>query len=98
MHAIFSLYIRLRQVWHLLGYRISSVFFYHHRTPALIQRDVKRLAKKPRHLSVILTSEGGGRRGGDLERLINETADIAVWCACADIPVLSVYERSGMSF
>ena len=87
--------MRLRQAWHLVAYRLASVFFYHHRTPALIQRDVKRLGKQPRHISAILAQEDGGRRGGDLERLINETAELAAWCVCAGIPTLSVYERSG---
>jgi dehydrodolichyl diphosphate syntase complex subunit NUS1 len=95
MHIVFSAYLRIRQVWHQVCYRIASVLFYHHRTPALIERDVKGLRKLPEHVSVILTSEEGERSGGDLERLINETADIATWCACAGIPMLSVYEKSG---
>ncbi|KAK1492674.1 Di-trans,poly-cis-decaprenylcistransferase [Colletotrichum cuscutae] len=81
LHAIFSLYIRIRQAWHLVCYHISSIMFYHHRTPEYIERDVVGLKKKPKHLS--------------LERLVAEAAEIAVWCVCAKIPVLTVYERTG---
>lgn len=95
MHAVFSLYIRTRQACHLVWYRLASIFFYHHRSPGLIQKDIRRLGRTPNHLSVILTAEGGGRSGGDLERLISEAAEIATWCACAGIPFLSVYERTG---
>lgn len=86
--------MRFRQAWHVVSYRVSSILFYHHRTPALIERDVKPLAKKPKHLSAILKMENAGR-ATDLERLINEASDLAVWTACAGIPLLSVYERTG---
>ncbi|KAL5611523.1 hypothetical protein BROUX41_000884 [Berkeleyomyces rouxiae] len=95
MHSIFSLFLRLRQAWHIVAYRTSSILFYHHRTPALIERDVKPLAKKPKHLSVILKMEHVGR-ATDLERLINDASDLAVWTACAGIPTLSIYERTGV--
>ncbi|KAK2734789.1 di-cis-decaprenylcistransferase [Colletotrichum kahawae] len=96
IHAIFSLYIRIRQAWHLVCYHVSSVMFYHHRTPEYIERDVVGLKKKPKHLSVILKTEEGGRHGAELERLVGEAAEIAVWCVCAKIPVLTVYERTGL--
>ncbi|KAF9879122.1 di-cis-decaprenylcistransferase [Colletotrichum karsti] len=96
LHAFFSLYIRIRQAWHLVCYHISSVMFYHHRTPEYIERDVVGLKKKPKHLSVILKMEEGGRHGAELERLVGEAAEIAVWCVCARIPVLTVYERTGL--
>ncbi|KKA31150.1 hypothetical protein TD95_004864 [Thielaviopsis punctulata] len=95
MHSVFSLCMRFRQAWHLVSYRVSSILFYHHRTPALIERDVKPLTKKPKHLSAILKMENAGR-ATDLERLINEASDLAVWTACAGIPLLSVYERTGI--
>ncbi|KAI3542679.1 Di-trans,poly-cis-decaprenylcistransferase [Colletotrichum abscissum] len=96
LHAIFSLYIRIRQAWHLVCYHISSIMFYHHRTPESIERDVVGLKKKPKHLSVILKREPSGRHGAELERLVAEAAEIAVWCVCAKIPVLTVYERTGL--
>lgn len=94
LHGIFSLYIRVRQAWNVVRYQISSVLYYHHATPQYIQRDVEGLKKKPKHLSAILKSESH-RVASDMDRLIDETAELATWCACANIPMLSVYEKTG---
>jgi hypothetical protein len=56
---------------------------------------VKGLSRLPKHLSVILSLEDGGRGGAELERLVNEASEIAAWCASAGIPRLSIYERTG---
>ncbi|KAL2756779.1 hypothetical protein ACRALDRAFT_2101653 [Sodiomyces alcalophilus JCM 7366] len=96
IHIIFSVYIRLRQGWHTVLYRIRSIAFYHHRTPAIIEKDTATLEKKPQHLSVILKMDQAGRHGPELERLVNEAAEIAVWCACAKIPMVTIYERTGL--
>lgn len=94
VHALFSLYIRLRQAYHTVGNCIYSIYYYHHRTPELIQRDVKGLSRLPNHISVVLTLEDHKRDG--TERLIDEAANIAAWCASAGIPHLSIYEKTGM--
>ncbi|GAB1311122.1 ditrans,polycis-polyprenyl diphosphate synthase [(2E,6E)-farnesyldiphosphate specific] [Madurella fahalii] len=94
IHAVFSLYIRLRQAYHAVGNCIYSIYYYHHRTPELIQRDVKGLGRLPNHLSVILTLEDHKRDG--TEKLIDEAANIAAWCASAGIPHLSIYEKTGI--
>lgn len=95
IHAIFSIYIRSRQAYHAVRDRTYSIFFYHHRDPAMIQRDVKRLSKVPKVLSVILRVEDDGKGGAELERLVNEVAEVSAWCASAGIPVLNVYEKTG---
>ena len=94
IHALFSAYIRVRQGYHAVKDRILAILYYHHRTPELIQKDVKGLSRLPKHLSVILKLEDGGR--GGLEALVDEAAEVAAWCACVGIPTLSVYERTGM--
>ncbi|KAK5652569.1 hypothetical protein OQA88_10330 [Cercophora sp. LCS_1] len=96
IHAFFSLYIRTRQAYHAVVNRIYSVYHYHHRTPELIQSDVKGLQRKPKHLSVILTLEDHVRGGAGLEKLVNEAAEVAAWCASAGIPELSIYEKTGI--
>lgn len=55
------------------------------------------LKRKPEHLSVILKVDETRRAKGSLERLIDEVAEIATWSACAEIPMLSVYEKTGMA-
>ncbi|PSK56836.1 Dehydrodolichyl diphosphate syntase complex subunit nus1 [Elsinoe australis] len=49
----------------------------------------------PKHLSVVLDLDG---RTDDaaLEALINDACECAAWTACVGIPVLSIYERSGV--
>lgn len=95
IHTIFSVYIRLRQAYHVVKDRILAILYYHHRTPELIQKDVKGLSRLPKHLSVILKLEDGGRGGAALEALVDEVAEISAWCACVGIPMLSVYEQTG---
>lgn len=54
------------------------------------------LKKKPRHVSVILHLEEGGKRGDAKEKMMNDVADITAWCASAGIPMLTVYEKTGI--
>ncbi|KAK4190540.1 putative undecaprenyl pyrophosphate protein [Podospora australis] len=95
VHFFFSLYVRSRQAYHMLGNRFYSVYHHHHHSPELIQKDIKGLSRLPKHLSVILTLEEG-RSGAGLEKLVNEAADVAAWCASAGIPQLSIYEKTGI--
>jgi dehydrodolichyl diphosphate syntase complex subunit NUS1 len=97
IHALFSLYIRLRQFTHAILSRALAILYYHHRTPELIRKDVKSLPRVPQHLSVILSlppSNGAGPVG--LEELLDDVAEIAAWSACVGIPMLSIYERTGV--
>ncbi|UNI15123.1 diphosphate specific [Purpureocillium takamizusanense] len=96
LHGIFSLYIRIRQTVNVVCYQVSSVLYYHHATPQYIRKDVMGLQRRPKHLSAILKAEENHRAKADLERLIDETAELATWCACAEIPMLSVYEKTGI--
>ncbi|KAI9809081.1 MAG: hypothetical protein M1825_002370 [Sarcosagium campestre] len=96
IHILFSAYIRLRQVYHALFDRVFAILYYHHRTPELIQRDVRSLSRLPEHLSVILDYDNVRNGGAGLDGLMAEVAEIASWCACAGIPFLSVYEKTGV--
>jgi dehydrodolichyl diphosphate syntase complex subunit NUS1 len=94
IHLVFGIYVRLRQIYHATIDRVLAILYYHHRTPELIQKDVKNLSRLPEHLSVILTLKG--EEDGGLEALMDEVAELCAWCASAGIPLLSVYERTGM--
>ncbi len=61
----------------------------------MIQKDVKGLKRLPEHLSVILKVEEGGRGDAGLDALMDEVAEVSAWCACAGIPMLSIYEKTG---
>jgi dehydrodolichyl diphosphate syntase complex subunit NUS1 len=95
IHTIFSIYIRFRQAYHTVKDRAFALLYYHHRTPGLIQKDVKGLKRLPEHLSVILKLEEG-KGGAALEALLDDVAEVSAWCACVGIPMLSIYERTGM--
>ena len=96
IHTLFSIYIRIRQIYHALSDRVFAVLYYHHRAPELIRQDVKNLSRIPEHLSVLLELKGEERGTAGLEALMDEVAEIAAWCSCAGIPMLSVYEKTGM--
>ena len=95
IHTLFSLYIRARQIYHVLVDRLSAILYYHHRAPELIKQDVRGLSRLPTHLSVILELKGEDRGLARLDELMDEVAEIAAWCACVGIPTLSVYEKTG---
>lgn len=96
MHTLFSVYIRIRQTYHVLIDRVFAILYYHHRAPELIRQDVKNLSRVPEHLSVILELKGKERGTAGLEALMDEVAEISAWCSCVGIPTLSVYEKTGM--
>ncbi|KAL8762301.1 MAG: hypothetical protein Q9184_001670 [Pyrenodesmia sp. 2 TL-2023] len=95
MHAVFSLYIRLRQAYHVVLNRLFAILYYHHRAPELIRQDIRGLNKIPQHLSVILETQDGEQGYAGLEKLLDDVAEISAWCAGAGIPMLSVYEKTG---
>lgn len=94
IQLIFGIYIRLRQIYHATIDRLLAIRHYHHRTPEYIQRDVKNLDRLPEHLSVILKFKS--EQDGGLEALMDEVAELCAWSASAGIPILSVYEKSGI--
>jgi dehydrodolichyl diphosphate syntase complex subunit NUS1 len=96
VHIIFAIYINLRKVYHAIHNQVLSLVYYHHHTPELIQRDVKKLAKVPKHLSVILELQDDGDKKDGLETLLHDACELAAWTASAGISTLSIYERTGI--
>lgn len=92
LHIFFGIAVRLVQSYHAVVDRILAIIYYHHRTPELIQKDVKGLDRLPEHLSVVLSLR---KEDDALPILMDEVAELVSWSASAGIPVLSVYERSG---
>jgi dehydrodolichyl diphosphate syntase complex subunit NUS1 len=94
IQLIYGIIIRFYHGWHAISDRIVAIMHYHHRTPEYIQRDVKDLSRLPEHLSVILKYRVEEENA--LEALMDEVAELSAWSAAASIPVLSVYEKSGV--
>jgi hypothetical protein len=97
MHLLFSVYIRIRQTYHVLLNQVFAILYYHHRAPELIKQDVKNLNRLPGHLSVILELKGEERGTAGVESLMDDLAELSAWCVCVGIPMLSVYEKTGMN-
>ncbi|KAL8777637.1 MAG: hypothetical protein Q9213_007775 [Squamulea squamosa] len=96
MHMVFSIYIRFRQAFYIVLDRIFAVLYYHHRAPELIRQDIRGLERLPQHLSVILEIKQEEHGLVGLGKLLDEVAEISAWCTGAGIPLLSVYERTGI--
>lgn len=94
IQIFFGIAVRLFQTYHAVVDRVFAIVYYHHRTPELIRKDVKGLKRLPEHLSVIVSLR---KEDDALAALMDEVAELAAWSACAGIPTLSVYEKSGMS-
>ncbi|BFZ54671.1 hypothetical protein PYCC9005_001708 [Savitreella phatthalungensis] len=65
----------------------------------LIKRDISSFAKIPSHVAIILQTSPSPATGKatlpDIERMVDEVADLAAWSLCCSIPILTVYESSG---
>ncbi|KAK3172655.1 hypothetical protein OEA41_005979 [Lepraria neglecta] len=94
IHLLFSVYVRIRQTYHVLLNQVFAILYYHHRAPELVKQDVKNLSRLPKHLSVILELKGEERGTTGVESLMDELAELSAWCACVGIPMLSVYEKT----
>ncbi|KAK3208834.1 hypothetical protein GRF29_77g2127889 [Pseudopithomyces chartarum] len=94
----FSIFFRFRRAWRLFSYKVRGVLRHHHHTPEWIVNDIKNVEQLPKHLSVVLEhredDEDQGNAG--LEGLVQDVCEIAAWTASAGIPLLSIYERTGV--
>lgn len=95
IHTFYSFLSILRLAYAIIVQRILAMRHRHHRTPAVIQRDIGKLSKVPRHLSIILDGSGAAQDGAAMVKLMNDVCECAAWAACAGIQVLSIYERHG---
>jgi dehydrodolichyl diphosphate syntase complex subunit NUS1 len=96
--ALFGIFVRLRKAYHAIFDRVFVILYYHHRSPEHIRNDVKKLNKLPEHLSVILQLDAEEDRTSALEKLIHDVGEVTAWSASAGIPVLSIYERTGIGY
>jgi dehydrodolichyl diphosphate syntase complex subunit NUS1 len=93
IHIVYGIILRLIQSYHALVDRVLAIVYYHHRTPELIRKDVKGLRRLPGHLTVVLSLR---KEDDALAILMDEVAELSAWSVSAGIPMLSVYEKSGM--
>jgi len=60
----------------------------------MIQRDIAGFDKLPRHVAVILGEKRAVRKY-DADEMVSRVVDVATWCACAGILIVTVYEATG---
>jgi dehydrodolichyl diphosphate syntase complex subunit NUS1 len=96
VHFLFSVWARLRRGSRRALHRAAAVALYHHRTPELIRADARALAKRPRHVSVVLRLDPAEDRRAALRRLLRDVGELAAWCAAVGVRALTVYERTGI--
>lgn len=94
---IFSVYVRFRIAYHNVKYKVTSLMYHHHHAPEYIQKDIQGLSRLPQHLSVVLELDENDKSPAGLEALVNDVCDVIAWSACAGIPMLSIYEKTGIS-
>ena len=63
----------------------------------MIERDIAALRKVPTHIAVIL-DEKKRQREYDANEIVRRAVEVAVWCACAGISVVTIYEPSGIRY
>ncbi|KAF9736378.1 hypothetical protein PMIN06_009277 [Paraphaeosphaeria minitans] len=96
--VLFSIFFRFRRSWRLFSYKVRGVLRHHHHTPEWIVNDVKNVEQLPKHISVVLEHRDDDEDQGNagLEGLVQDACEIAAWTASAGIPLLSIYERTGV--
>ena len=87
VHLIYFIITSIRSILSRI-YHLLSGFILTSNSKELIRSDISTLGKIPSHLAVIVS-------GPDLERLVNQVADLAAWSICSLIPTLTVYEAKG---
>ncbi|RMZ85096.1 hypothetical protein DV738_g77, partial [Chaetothyriales sp. CBS 135597] len=97
IQTVFGIYIRFAHAYSAVLQRALAIRFHHYHSPEYIQRDVAALSRVPEHLSVILKRRPQRNDdGAALEALMDEVAELTAWSAAAGVPLLSVYEKSGV--
>lgn len=91
LQTLFSIWSRLYMLFFTINEYISVITKYHHRTPQIIRRDVRRLKKIPHHLAIILEY----KKDGGIELLIHQVAELSCWCISSGIRILTIYEKYG---
>ncbi|ODQ68517.1 Undecaprenyl diphosphate synthase, partial [Nadsonia fulvescens var. elongata DSM 6958] len=94
LHFFTFLVQALAYTYHRICLKFMLITYHHNRNPQLIRNDVSQLSKLPNHIACILDLKEN-EVGGGFEGLIDQTSDLAAWSIGANIPTLSIYERSG---
>jgi dehydrodolichyl diphosphate syntase complex subunit NUS1 len=94
IQTLYGIYIRFSHAYHALTQRTLAIMHHHYRSPEYIKKDISALSRLPEHLSIILKLRPSEENA--LETLLDEVAELSAWSTSAGIPLLSIYEKSGI--
>jgi hypothetical protein len=99
LQTVVSVYLSVLAVKHQLVNTVWELWYNWHAWiwwgQWMIRMDVDKLHKVPRHLAVIL-DERRARRAYDADETVRRVAELAAWCACSGIRILTIYEPTGL--
>lgn len=93
---IFGLYRIFESFIHTIKLRFLNIAYNPNSDPSVINADVNKLAKIPRHLSSILVYKSEQEEGGGLEGLCSEASQFIAWSLSSGIPLVSIFEYNGI--
>jgi hypothetical protein len=99
LQTVTWLYISIIAVKNRLTNFISEIWYNWRAWPMwgkyMIQRDIAGFRKIPRHVAAIL-DQRKSRRSYDSDEAVRRTVELGIWCACAGISIITIYEPTGM--
>lgn len=91
-----SIYKNIEYIYRRIYLKFLTLAYYPNKTPQLIRDDVNKLTKLPKRVSCILDLKDDDDENGGVEGLINDISELTAWSILAGIPVLSIYEYTGI--
>jgi dehydrodolichyl diphosphate syntase complex subunit NUS1 len=99
LHLITALYLWIAAIKHRSKNFVWGLWYDWHAWPIfqdyMIKRDIAILQKIPRHVAVIL-GQKKAKREYDADESVRRAVEVTRWCAAAGIPIVTVYERTGI--
>lgn len=91
-----SIYKNIEYIYRRVFLKFLTLAYYPSKTPQLIRDDVNKLAKLPKRVSCILDLKDDDDENGGVDGLISDISELTAWSILAGVPVLSIYEYSGI--
>lgn len=91
-----SIYKNIEYVYRRIFLKFLTLAYYPNKTPQLIRDDVNKLSKLPKRISCILDLKDDDDENGGVDGLINDISELAAWSTLAGVPILNIYEYSGV--
>lgn len=91
-----SIYKNVEYMYRRVYLKFLTLTYYPNKTPQLIREDVNKLTKLPKRVSCILDLKDDDDENGGVDGLISDISELTAWSILAGVPVLSIYEYTGI--